>query len=467
MPKMSRIPPPPEFEQLSPHERPRDGPDFPTWRRKPTNEVMAMYKIQELRGLVMMHRRDQRMFDPLAHCQYWLRELCIHDCERKLAHAQIDLRHCVVQQQVKNSLDTVESYLKGVDVIDSSVRRITSVLLEKASADMQATGPPWEKEELERKRPDFQNLLRQSYNVKTSLGWCSVTRSFGPHSVMRPTHIFPYWVGGHIMKSIFGPRHVDDTLTANNGLVVHESVATALANLWIVIVPAGAPQSGRWKTRVVEKDLLNKYLGSCDRTWQTVDNQELKFQGHHRPSARYLYWHYATTQIHASARQPANFWTDLMGKDCWKPDQVFLRLDYLDAYLDVRQVFALENFANLRQHANAGWWPRSFLDVRIAARWVSNLIDTTQEVALWHELESPADEQNGYGVNEEDFELSPKQVNGSGCPVHLIGPKVNASRPESPHGGPPGLELFSSRSEGEREDKRCDSNTGAESDDWF
>ena len=464
---MSRFPDrgPVEFEQRPPNEKSQDGPDFPIWRRKPMNEVMAIYKIQECQGLIAIHRNIQKQFDPLAHSQYWLRELSIKDCETKLAHAQIDLNHCMHRRYIKNSLDTLESYLKGIDVFGSNVHVITNTVLQKACVAMQAQGPPFGEEELERKRSKFHNLLRQSYGSRKSVGWCPVTGAFAPQSLLRPTHIFPYWVGEHIMKAIFGADFSHETLTTRNGLVVHESVAIALANLWIVIVPAGRARSGRWKTRVIKKDLLTRHIGFYKRTWQSIENQEMAFQGEDRPSARYLYWHYATARIHASARQPANFWTDLIGPDCWIPDEQFIRFDYLKAYIEVRQDFALDKFEDLRKSAILSWSPRKYLDTKIAAKWMSGVMDREHELVIWHNAGPPVDDKDGYngdmsgyGADEEDSERSTMEANANGKPIHVIGPKADRPPSEPPYTGPPGPEFFDTSSEGEREDGRGDSN---------
>lgn len=464
---MSRFPDigPVEFEERPPNEKSQDGPDFPIWRRKPMNEVMALYKIQECQTLIGMHRNIQKQFNPLAHSQYWLRELSIQDCETRLAHAQIDLNYCVRRRYIKNSLDTLESYLKGIDVMSSNVHVITNTVLQKACADMQARGPPFREEERERERFKFHSLLRQSYGSPTSVAWCPVTGAYAPQSLLRPTHIFPYWVGEHITKMIFGADFSHETLTTKNGLLVHESVAIALANLWIVIVPVGRARSGRWKTRVIRKDLLNRHIGFYKRTWQSIENQEIAFQGEDRPSARYLYWHYATARIHASARQPANFWTDLIGRDCWIPDEQFMRLDYLKAYIEVRQDFALDKFEDVRKCAIPGWSPSRYLDTKIAAKWMSGVMNREHQLVTWRNAGPPVDEKDGfngdmsgYGADEEDSERSMMKVNANGKPIHVIGPKVNQPPSEPPYTGPPGLELFETSSEGEREDGREDSN---------
>lgn len=448
-----------EYETRPPNDESQDGPGFPMRRRKSMSEIMIIHKIQELQHLMQMHKTTQEKFDPLAHCQYWLRELSILDCEMRLSHARVDLNHNIRQRLIKNSLDTLESYLKGIDVIDSTLYRITSEVVRRASADMKDQGPPFDEEELQTMRLGFHNLLTKSSDGRASRDWCPVTRLFFSPSELRPTYIFPYWVGEHIMKLIFGTNFVNDTLTTNNGLVVHESVAIALVNLWIVIVPTGAPRSGRWKVRVVKKDLLNRYMGSYNRRWQTIENQELNFQGSDRPSERYLYWHYATARVHASTRQPANFWTDLLGQDCWKPYEQYIRLDYLDAYIERRRDFNLEKFDDLRICAMPVWSPGTCLDIRIAAKLMSNVLDRQHEMVIWRNAGPSVDREDGYGgdiggygADLEDSERPVEEANPNGKPAHVIGPKVTRPPPESPYTGPPNRDLFNISSEGELED---------------
>ena len=454
-----------EFETRPSNDESEDGPDYPTRRRKSTSEIMFIYRIQELESSIHMHRNIQIKFDPVANCQYWLRERCIQDCWMKIFHAQIDLKYSIRQRFIKNSLDTLESYLKGTDVIDRTSYQITNVVLEKAAADLNGRDPPFGEEELQRTRFEFYELLRANYNSSATTAHCAVTHLFALPSVIRPTHIFPFWVGEHIMKLIFGTNFDNDTLSTNNGLVVHESVAIALANLWIVIVPSGRPRSGRWKTRVIKKGLLNRYMGAYNRRWQTIDNMELEFQGSFRPSERYLYWHYATARIHASARQPANFWADLLGQDCWKPHEPYIRLDYLDAYIERRRDFQLEKFEDLRKYAIRAWSPGTCLDVRIAAKFMNNVMDRQHEMVIWRNAGPMVDQEDGYngdiggyGADLDDSGQSGKDFGSNGRPAHVIGPKVTRPRPESPHTGPANQELLSTSSEGELEDARGDSN---------
>lgn len=456
---------PVEYDTLSVDHDSLDGPDFPPRRRKPMSEVMIIYKIQELESSIEMHRRIQIKFDPLAHSQYWTRELALQDCQMRLAHARTDLSYCMTQRLVENSLDRLESYLKGINVIDRSLLEIISMVVQKASADMIGRGTSFEDST---ERLAFHRLLQDGYNpsVTKVLGWCSVTQLFTVPSAVRATHIFPYWVGEHVAKLIFGNDFDIDTLfSTNNGLVVHESVAIALVNLWIVIVPTGPPRSGRWKTRVIKKDLLNRHMGCYRRRWVTVDNRELEFQGRHRPSARYLYWHYTTARIHASARQPAKFWADLMGKDCWEPREQYIRLDYLEAYVERRRDFKLENFDDLRKCAILVWSPGTWLDTRVAAKLMSDVMDSQHVLVTWHNAGPLVDEgdgydgdKGGYGGDVEDAGGPVKEADANGRPAHVIGPNVTRPPPASPHTGPTNRDSLSTSTEEEVESERFDSN---------
>lgn len=68
--------------------------------------------------------------------------------------------HSRLRGEVGTCLVRPESYLKRIDVIDSNVHRLTGMFLQKATADMQAWGPPFGEEEFERKRIEFHGLLR-------------------------------------------------------------------------------------------------------------------------------------------------------------------------------------------------------------------------------------------------------------------------------------------------------------------
>lgn len=362
-----------EFATRPPNGESQDGPGFPKRQGKQMAQVILEYEVQELENSIRFHRAIQMQYDPLAHCQYWIRGLFIEKCLTKMSQLRTEHNSHNNRQFLQLALDTLNHHLKEIDVPDSSLHETTSAVLQGALADTKRWGPPSGKELYERKCLKLHEALWKSYGSRaSSLGWCSVTHVFAR---VGPTHIFPYWVSEYVMKLIFGANFENDTLTENNGLIVHESMAVALANLWIVIVPSGASGSGRWKTRVIKKDLLDKLLSFYNQTWLTVDNWELKFQRSSGPSARYLYWHYATARIHASVGQPANFWSDLLGNDRWAAGDKYIRLDYVNAYLERRQEFELRRFDELGIYAIPGWPPADVFDVKIAAKLMSDVMD--------------------------------------------------------------------------------------------
>lgn len=288
---------------------------------RPRSLVALIHQERWLVYASKIHRIIQKRFDPVAP-QYWEREVAIGKCSTRLSQLRID-----GQQYINNALDILRYYFRDTNVIGSSPADLTTAVLNEASLHMFQRHSLLAREDYAKGQYQFHRFLKNvlSFEVGLGLSWCPVVQLFLPSFKLRPTHIFPCWVGKYDTNLIFGndateqiPEigKVPEIFSTANGLVLHESVTIALLNLWIIIVPAGPPGSERWKTRVVKKEILDRYMGVYQRKWQTIDNQELRFHSY-RPAARYLYWHYVTARLHASAGQPADFWTNLMGDDCW------------------------------------------------------------------------------------------------------------------------------------------------------
>lgn len=432
-----------EYIPIPPDPNGLNGSAFPTLQPRATSMVELIHQRQELENLIAMHRTIQRRFDPVAHGQYWMRELSILNCEMRLAQLQIAFKYCPVQVYMRRALERLEYYLQDQKVIGSSLADLTTVVLKRASVDMFRRHPLLAAEDYAKeKKHNFHRLLKNALNlgVGHEMGWCPVIQSCIPWSMVRPTHIFPCWAGKHDTKVIFGDdatkqifedERSPETLSTANGLVLHESVAIALVNLWIVIVPAGPPGSDRWKTRVVKKDLLDRYMGVHQRKWRTIENQELNFHSY-RPAARYLYWHYVTARLHASAGKPLNFWTNLMGDDCWPHHQQYIKLDYLDAYTERLGEFRHEKFNDLRRSAIQVRDVETFLDVRIAAKWMSDIMERQYERVRWI-----GGLDTATVVNQEDDQSPAEQADPSAMPVHVIGPNaiVDGTHPDASNAG--------------------------------
>ena len=368
-------------------------------QRRVMNDFSNPMKIHELEQSIRMHQDVQRRCDPVAHPEYWIRALYIGACEERKLQLQTGLRYRYFKEKVEAALRRLETLLQGTTDFEDDLSQITNAVLEKASAEWSRSKPPFTHDELERMLHDFADMHRKNNydpRFEDSLAWCPVLGTYLAPTEVLTTHIFPFWMHDQVVKMIFGSNVDCDLMSLANGLVLDQAVAFAFTNLWIVIVPAGPPESGRWKTRVIRQDLLTRYVGAHEQKWSSIDNKELTFLGPSRPSARFLYWHYATARIQASAGQIAGWWTLLMDKDCWQPAERYIRVDYLEAYMERCQDFDVTKFNDLRIRAIQVRSDDDLLDVRIAAKMMRDDMEHQHELVYFPDAEAPeVDEDDG------------------------------------------------------------------------
>lgn len=373
-----------------------NGPDFPTRRLRRMSDVRALQKTVELENSIKVHRKAQINCDPVAHCQYWIRELCIQDCRMRLARANVEEQFRQARRQTEDGFYKLETWLKDAKIFNKSAYQISKTVLEKASAEISKHTVPFTEEELKKRGQDFVHLMHNTYDplYKDNMGWCPVFASYMATAEVESTHIFPYEIGNFVTTAVFGKPPVGIAFSAANGLVLHRAVIIAFINLWVVIVPAGPLEWRRWKIRVVKPKLLDKYMGNRKRTWRSIDNQELQFVTESRPAVRYLYWHYVMARIHTSARKPADHWINMLGVDCWEPPTRFIMLDFLDAYIECRKDFDLDKFNDVRFYAIPHGYVGQRLEVRIAAKMMDNEIEGRHEMVIWRDA-PPAEDDLG------------------------------------------------------------------------
>ncbi|MCJ1365157.1 hypothetical protein MMC16_004277 [Acarospora aff. strigata] len=181
--------------------------------------------------------------------------------------------------------------------------------------------------------------------------WCPVMKQYVDEDSLGAAHNFPYRLGKEVMRSVFGESSANEMFLPRNGLMLYSPSRKKFDKFLLVIIPAGPPESARWKTRVVDSSILTQQLPCSQTTWGTLDNQELEFKGNARPAVRYLYWYYAIAVMKAVKRRSTEEWLNEMQKNCWAMPGRYIRQNMLIALAERIGHCVPEDLEELHDHA--------------------------------------------------------------------------------------------------------------------
>lgn len=133
--------------------------------------------------------------------------------------------------------------------------------------------------------------------------WCPILKRFSVSGERRAAHIVPYFLHP-ILKLIFGGEDGPGIWSVRNGLIMNHQVEEYFDKHQCVIVPAGPmvnDRIDRWKFRVLDqtKSPRKPISEGSGCELKDLDGTELEFQSDLRPSARYLFFHYAFSILKA------------------------------------------------------------------------------------------------------------------------------------------------------------------------
>jgi len=122
---------------------------------------------------------------------------------------------------------------------------------------------------------------------------------------------FPQAFGYDVMLKIFGTRGGRELYSPRNGLLINKHIITYFPNFSIIIVPIGDSDNGRWKTLILNEQLLNENQHkTVPNIFNVIHGKELTFKGRPRPAARYAYFHYAVARMLANAEKKIDNWDE-------------------------------------------------------------------------------------------------------------------------------------------------------------
>lgn len=158
-----------------------------------------------------------------------------------------------------------------------------------------------------------QSLMRRSAiqvyesakGAETGSLWCPVSHQYLESQDMKAAHIVPRRLPPSFLDYIFGNGNGSRLHTADNCLIVHQTVERHFDNGDFVIIPADPSEQPimTWKIQVTKDSAINAGMGT-ERLGK-INGRHLKFMNNKRPAARFLYYHLIMTLlINKRNRQP-------------------------------------------------------------------------------------------------------------------------------------------------------------------
>lgn len=187
---------------------------------------------------------------------------------------------------------------------------------------------------------NWKNDLIQATNASEpgnpTMLWCPILKKFAASHERKAAHIVPYFLHP-IIKLIFGGEEGPGIWSVRNGLIMSSKVEGYFDEHKCVIVPAGPmvnDRIDRWKLRVLDhsKSPPNSiFEAQCDL--RDLDGTELEFRSDLRPSASYLFFHYASAILKA---RKSEAWSSSIapGESMWATPNKYLRASMLRAMAD-------------------------------------------------------------------------------------------------------------------------------------
>lgn len=135
--------------------------------------------------------------------------------------------------------------------------------------------------------------------------WCCISQGFFDQENVRAAHIVPYALGPELVDYIFGSGSGSRLDTADNCLLIHESVEKAFdnGNFVLLLVDASETPILRWKVQITNLAAANTDMGRT--SLKDLDGMEVSFKNDNRPASRFLYYHFVVTLLRNKRdRQP-------------------------------------------------------------------------------------------------------------------------------------------------------------------
>ena len=137
--------------------------------------------------------------------------------------------------------------------------------------------------------------------------WCCISQDFFDQENVRAAHIVPHALGPELVDYIFGSGSGSGSRldTADNCLLIHESVQKAFDNGNFVLLPVDVSETPilRWKVQITNLAAINTDVGRM--YLKDLDGKEVSFKNDNRPASRFLYYHFVITLLRNKRdRQP-------------------------------------------------------------------------------------------------------------------------------------------------------------------
>lgn len=189
-------------------------------------------------------------------------------------------------------------------------------------------------------------------HTKKGLLWCPILGDWVEKNFACASHIFGYRNGQETMTAIFGPTEQPELWSPLNGLLISAAAEDSFERGLYVVVPdisdnASLDEISVWnrsepkeyKIKII--DLAHSKIDeTIDRkreiTWRDMDNVRLRFRNHHRPRARYLYYHYCTQILRRAWNMDVRgeILNDELKKFFWGTPGKYIRQNMLRAFVE-------------------------------------------------------------------------------------------------------------------------------------
>ena len=127
--------------------------------------------------------------------------------------------------------------------------------------------------------------------------WCAISGSYFQKKYMKAAHIVPHRIGPDAVDYIFEKGAGARLNTADNCLMMHNTVENEFDNGSFVLLPVDAAEKPikRWKIQITNLAAINSDLGH--ETIKSLNGKEIQFKNENRPAARFLYFHFVITLL--------------------------------------------------------------------------------------------------------------------------------------------------------------------------
>ena len=150
-------------------------------------------------------------------------------------------------------------------------------------------------------------VLRYGANLDAPKGklWCCISQDWFDSSSIHAAHIVPHASRPSLVDYIFGAGSSARLNTADNCLLVHETVERSFDNGNFVLLPVDPRETPikRWKVQITNNAAVNTDFGRT--SLKEFNGKEIAFKTDARPASRFLYYHFVVTLLRNKRdRQP-------------------------------------------------------------------------------------------------------------------------------------------------------------------